>query len=75
MKKIVMSAMAVIALTGCVSQKKYMIAESGRLDALSQVAALEGKLEDCYSNSDQLSQRLTALLKDTTHLGLSLIHI
>ena len=69
MKKMVMGAMALIALSGCVSQKKYMIAESGRLDALSQVAALEGKLEDCYSNSDQLSQRLTQLLKDTTRLG------
>ena len=69
MKKIVMGTMALIALSSCVSQKKYMIAESGRLDALSQVAALEGKLEDCYSNSDQLSQRLTRLLKDTTLLG------
>lgn len=69
MKKIVMGAMALIALSSCVSQKKYMIAESGRLDALSQVAALEGKLEECYGNSDQLSQRLTRLLKDTTLLG------
>ncbi len=69
MKKMVMGAMALIALSGCVTQKKYMISESGRLDALSQVAALEGKLEDCYSNSDQLSQRLTQLLKDTTRLG------
>ena len=69
MKKIVMGAMALIALSSCVSQKKYMIAESGRLDALSQVAALEGKLEECYGNSDQLSKRLTRLLKDTTLLG------
>ena len=50
MKRIIFALCLLIAVTSCVSKKKYMVAENGRLAALSRERVLNrnlGQQKDC----------------------------
>lgn len=56
------------ATTSCVTKKKYLLAENGRLDALKREEALKQQLVDCRDANDELSARLSALERDTADM-------
>ena len=60
MKKILCMAVSTLLLTttSCVTKKKYLLAENGRLEALAR-----------GDNSDQLTARLVTLERDTSRMG------
>lgn len=75
MKKVVyFAAAALLACTSCVSKKKYLLAENGRLEAVGRGNALKEELIAAKDLNDQLSSRLTGLLRDTAELGRSIRH-
>lgn len=70
MKKILfVTVVAFLALTSCVSKKKFLIAENGRLEALSRGDELQRQLVACQDNGDQLMSRVVGLERDTTRMG------
>lgn len=70
MKKIVcMAACLLLLLPACVTKKKYLLAENGRLEALEREQILKNELSNSNSTIDQLTARLNGLLRDTTELG------
>lgn len=73
MKKVVyLAAAALVVCTSCVSKKKYLLAENGRLEAVGRGNALKEELVAAKDLNDQLSSRLTGLLRDTAELGRSI---
>ncbi|MDR3140561.1 MAG: OmpA family protein [Tannerellaceae bacterium] len=58
--------------TSCVTKQKYLLAENGRLEALEREESLKKQLVTCLDDSEKLTNRLDALLRDTTSLGKSL---
>ena len=58
-----------IAVTSCVSKKKYMVAENGRLAALSRERVLNRNLGQQKDEIAKLKQQITDLMSDTTRLG------
>ena len=58
--------------TSCVTKKKYLIAEDGRLEAIQRGNELSNKLEGCLEDNFELNRRLDVLLKDTANLGRSI---
>lgn len=73
MKKVVyLAAAALLSGTSCVSKKKYMLAENGRLEAIGRGNALQEELVRTKDQNDGLSARLAVLLRDTTELGRSI---
>lgn len=75
MKKVVyFAAAALLVCTSCVSKKKYLLAENGRLEAVGRGNALKEELVAAKDLNDQLSARLTGLLRDTAELGRSIRH-
>ncbi|MFV0271952.1 MAG: OmpA family protein [Macellibacteroides fermentans] len=70
MKNIVcVAACALLVCTSCVTKKKYMIAENGRLEAIGRGDALKEELVNCKDEADRQTARITDLLRDTTELG------
>ena len=70
MKNIVcVAACALLVCTSCVTKKKYMIAENGRLEAVGRGDALEEELVNCKDEADRQTARIADLLRDTTELG------
>ena len=70
MKKVLLVAVsALLVCTSCVTKKKYLLAENGRLEAIARGDDLQNQLVNCRDNSDQLSSRLAALERDTTRMG------
>lgn len=69
MKKIIFALCLLIAVTSCVSKKKYMVAENGRLAALSRERALNKNLEQQKDEIAKLNRQITDLTGDTTRLG------
>lgn len=66
MKKVIcISVSALLACTACVSKKKYLLAENGRLEAIGRGNALQEELVRSKDANDQLSGRLAVLLRDT----------
>ena len=61
-----------LVTTSCVTKKKYLIAENGRLEALERGDKLNSKLENCIDDNFDLNKRLDVLLKDTANLGRSI---
>ena len=55
--------------TSCVTKKKYMLAEEGRLDAIRWANSLDGQLGDCNNLNKELNGRINTLLLDTASLG------
>lgn len=73
MKKVLFVAVAALLVcTSCVTKKKYLLAENGRLEAIARGDDLQNKLVDCRDNGDRLSSLLSALERDTTRMGTSL---
>lgn len=70
MRKMSYWALAVLmcATTSCVTKKKYLLAENGRLDALKREEALKQQLVDCRDANDAFSARLAQLERDTADM-------
>ena len=69
MKRIIFALCILIAVTSCVSKKKYMVAENGRLAALSRERVLNRNLGQQKDEIAKLKQQITDLMSDTTRLG------
>ena len=69
MKRIIFALCLLIAVTSCVSKKKYMVAENGRLAALSLERVLNRNLGQQKDEIAKLKQQITDLMSDTTRLG------
>ena len=69
MKRIIFALCLLIAVTSCVSKKKYMVAEKGRLAALSRERVLNRNLGQQKDEIAKLKQQITDLMSDTTRLG------
>lgn len=70
MKKVLLIAVsALLVCTSCVTKKKYLLAENGRLEAIARGDNLQNQLAGCRDNNDQLSNRLASLEKDTARMG------
>lgn len=74
MKKTTLVAFAALLLctTSCVTKKKFVIAETGRLAAISRGDSLHGLLMKCDEEGNQMSAQIKKLLRDTTQMGNSL---
>lgn len=57
-----------VGTTSCVSKKKYLEAENGRLDALQREASLRSQLVDCRDEGDRLSGLIAQLKRDTANM-------
>lgn len=70
MKRLVYAALAFLMLgtSSCVTKKKYLLAENGRLDALAREAELKKQLIDSRDENDLLNENLTQLRKDTAEM-------
>lgn len=68
-KYLFFAASALLICTSCVTKKKYLLAENGRLEAVGRAAALQEQLVDCRDTGDKLNERLAALERDTARLG------
>lgn len=55
--------------SGCVSKKKYQIAENGRLTAIERSENFRQKWEKCKTDNKRQALRIDSLLDDTTELG------
>ena len=69
MKRIIFALCLLIAVTSCVSKKKYMVAENGRLAALSRERVLNRNLGQQKDEIAKLKKQITDLMSDTTRLG------
>lgn len=70
MKKITLFAILTLLLcTSCVTKKKFMIAETGRLVTIDSLQRL---LTDSRSTGDQMSAQIKKLMRDTTQMGNSI---
>lgn len=69
MKRIIFALCLLIAVTSCVSKKKYVVAENGRLAALSRERVLNRNLGQQKDEIAKLKQQITDLMSDTTRLG------
>ena len=69
MKRIIFALCLLIAVTSCVSKKKYMVAENGRLAALSRERVLNRNLGQQKDEIAKLKQQITDLMSDTSRLG------
>lgn len=70
MKKTVLIAVsALLICTSCVTKKKYLLAENGRIEAVGRGDALKNELVDCKDSNDKLSDRIAALQRDTAKMG------
>lgn len=73
MKKITLFTFLTLLLcTSCVTKKKFMIAETGRLAALSSKDSVQGLLDKCRNTGNQMSAQIRKLLRDTTQMGNSI---
>ena len=73
MRKILYGGVIILILcTSCVTKKKYLLAENGRLDALNLIDVLNDNLGNCEDENDRQSTRIRSLLADTAELGKSL---
>lgn len=70
MRKVLFIAVsALLMCTSCVTKKKYLEAENGRLEAIGRGNVLQEQLVDCRDTGDKLNERLAALQRDTTRMG------
>jgi len=73
MKKSIFTGVIILILSSsCVTKKKYLIAEDGRLDALNKIDYLTENLEKCSDDNVKQSMQISRLLTDTTELRQSL---
>lgn len=73
MKKITLLILsALFVCTSCVTKKKFMIAETGRLATITSRDSLQGLLTNCNDEGNQMSAQIKKLLRDTTKMGNSI---
>lgn len=65
---ILVSVSLLLAGTSCVSKKKYLEAENGRIEAEKEAKNLRERLIGCQDESDRLANQVAALAKDTALL-------
>lgn len=65
---ILVSASLLLAGTSCVSKKKYLEAENGRIEAEKEAKNLRERLIGCQDENDRLVNQVAALAKDTALL-------
>lgn len=63
------AASALLLCSSCVTKSKYMLAESGRLEAIGRADALKEQLGKCGDEIMGLNNRLSELVRDTTQMG------
>ena len=63
------SVSALLLCSSCVSKKKYLLAENGRLEAIGRGDVLKEELIKCKDDNDALNNRIAALIRDTTTMG------
>lgn len=68
MRKFIYLLCLLIAASSCVSKKKYMIAENGRIAALSRERTLNKNLDQQLEINTGLKQQISALEGDTARL-------
>ena len=71
-KVLFMAVSALLICTSCVTKKKYLEAENGRLEAIGRGNALQEQLVDCKDAGDKLNERLAAPHRDTEKMGINL---
>ena len=59
-KVLFMAVSALLICTSCVTKKKYLEAENGRLEAIGRGNALQEQLVDCKDAADKLNERLAS---------------
>lgn len=64
-KTLLISISALLLCSACVSKKKYLLAENGRLEAIGRSEALKEELIKYQDDNDDLNNRLAILAKDT----------
>lgn len=71
MKKKVCAVACLLLLCGtsCVTKKKYLLAENGRIEALERERILKDELSTGNRTIERLTARLNRLLRDTARLG------
>lgn len=70
MKKYLLIAVsALLVCSSCVTKKKYLLAENGRLEAIARGDDLQNKLANSRDDNDKLNARLDGLERDTVRLG------
>ncbi len=59
----------ILLCTACVSQKKFLVAENGRIAAIERGEDFRRKLEGCQQLSDKQAGAIENLTADTTEMG------
>lgn len=73
MKKITLLTLVTLLMcTSCVTKKKYMIAENGRIAAIASGDSLYSLLSNCRDKGTQMSAQIKNLMQDTTRMGNSI---
>lgn len=67
-----LTLLTLLLCTSCVTKKKFMIAETGRLAALSSRDSVQSLLADCRNTGNRMSEQIRELLQDTTQMGNSI---
>lgn len=68
MRKSILSVLILLLCISCVSKKKYLIAENGRLTAIERSENFRKKLMKCEAENKRQSLCIDSLLIDTTEL-------
>lgn len=68
-KSLFIAASTLLICTSCVTKKKYLIAENGRLEAIGRGDALKEQLVNCKDENDRQANRVADLMRDTTDMG------
>ncbi|MDD3036502.1 OmpA family protein [Bacteroides sp.] len=73
MKKITLLTLVTLLMcTSCVTKKKYMIAENGRIAAIASGDSLHSLLSNCRDQGTRMSAQIKNLMQDTTRMGNSI---
>lgn len=77
MKKIgliILGGALIMSSTSCVTKKKFLLAENGRIEALSRGDKLQGQLNECHNEMDKMRGQIDSLQQDTNRQGNSIRH-
>ena len=77
MKKIgliILGGALIMSSTSCVTKKKFLLAENGRIEALSRGDKLQGQLNECHNEMDKMRGQIDRLQQDTNRQGNSIRH-
>lgn len=69
-----LAGLLMISSTSCVTKKKFLIAENGRIEALSRGDNLQGQLNECHNEMEKMREQISQLEQDTNRQGNSIRH-